>query len=275
MASGLKINVIGDGLPILLVHGWEMTGKAAQGDFEPVFGKIEGLRRLYVDLPGMGASHSQGVQSLDDIFHHLTRFVESELEGQRFLLAGSSCGAYLAHALAVKYADQVDGLLLHVPLVEPDNAKRDLDPCEVLVSNNELMTQMSIEDTALLGHVLVQTPEYIAALKKKCQDVYQPALEAADKEALQFIRSDPNRYRLSYPFSEQKFPAPALIVCGRHDDVVGYRDSRRLLELCPRSTYAVLDRGTHALPIDETALFEALINDWIKRAREWRQASVV
>lgn len=47
-------------------------------------------------------------------------------------------------------------------------------------------------------------------------------------------------------------------------------DSLRLLELYPRSTYVVLDRGTHGLPIDETSVFEALVRDWINRVNEWR-----
>lgn len=46
-----------------------------------------------------------------------------------------------------------------------------------------------------------------------------------------------------------------LIICGRHDESAGYRDSLRLLELYPQSTYIVLDRGTHGLPVGETGFF--------------------
>lgn len=89
------------------------------------------------------------------------------------------------------------------------------------------------------------------------------------------IRADPQRYRLSFDLDDEKakFFAPTLVVCGRHDEGVGYRDSLRLLELYPRSTFVVLDRGTHALPVDEGGIFGALVRDWIFRVGEWRARS--
>lgn len=134
------------------------------------------------------------------------------------------------------------------------------------------MSNISTQDKALLGNVLVQTPAYVEALKAKYDAVIRPAIEAADNQVLDPIRADPDRYRLSAELIDEsaKFFAPALIVCGRQDEVVGYRDSLRLLELYPRSTYAVLDRGVHGLPVDESGLFEALVRDWVTRVDEWR-----
>lgn len=112
MASILSAHEIGEGLPILIIHGWEMNGKVEELDFKPIFNKIPGLRRIYVDLPGMGITPANNIKNLDDIYHHLVQFIDSRLAGSRFLVIGSSCGAYLAQAIAQKYADQVDGLLL-------------------------------------------------------------------------------------------------------------------------------------------------------------------
>ncbi|KAJ5363705.1 uncharacterized protein N7496_009418 [Penicillium cataractarum] len=272
MASILSAHEIGEGLPILIIHGWEMTGKVEELDFEPIFNKIPGLRRIYVDLPGMGTTPANNINNLDDIYHHLVQFIDSRLAGSRFLLIGSSCGAYLARAISQKYANQIDGLLLRVPLIEPKNSMRDLDPFNPLVTNEQLMSNLSTEDKTLLGNILVQAPAYVEALKAKYDAVLRPAMENADNQMLDPIRADPDRYRLSDELIDgsAKFFAPALIVCGRQDEVVGYRDSLRLLELYPRSTYAVLDRGVHGLPVDETGLFEALVRDWVTRVHEWR-----
>ena len=89
---------IGEGLPILFVHGWQMDHRAEQVDFEPIFSKISGFRRVYVDLPGMGTSPANGIRNLDDIYVRLAQFIETRLGGSRFLLVGSSCGGYFAHA---------------------------------------------------------------------------------------------------------------------------------------------------------------------------------
>lgn len=268
----LSSEEIGDGLPVLIIHGWELSGKADQADFEPIFAKQSGLRRIYVDLPGMGNTPANGVQNLDEIFHHLVHFIDARLGKSKFLVIGSSCGGYLARAVAQKYADQVDGLLLRVPLIEPSDTKRDLDTIKPLVEDAPLMAAISESDKSLLGTVVVQTAAYIAAFKHKILSVYQPAVDASDSKALGFIRNDPQRYQLSWSLDDRnvKFPAPTLILCGRQDDSVGYRDSLRLLELYQRSTYAVLDRATHGLPIDENGLFEALVTDWIIRVQEWR-----
>lgn len=272
MASTLSAYEIGEGFPVLIVHGWQAEGKVEELDFEPIFVKAPGLLRIYVDLPGMGATPADNVKSLDDIYLRLTNFIDSRLQKSRFALIGSSCGGYLARAIAQKYRDQVDGLLLRVPVIEPKESIRDLDPYSPLVENKQLMSNISAEDKNLLGNVLVQTPTYVQTLKAKYNKVYLPAERAADKKTLNPIREDPRRYRLSIHLNDEttKFLAPTLVICGRQDEVVGYRDSLRLLELYPRSTFAILDRGTHGLPIDETGVFEALVRDWMFRVNEWR-----
>lgn len=163
--------------------------------------------------------------------------------------------------------------MLRVPLIEPEDSKRDVDDIKPLIANEQVMSNISAEDRTLLGNVLVQTPDYIEALKTKCEKAYLPAEKAADTEVLDPIRADPRRYQLSFSLNDDKFFAPTIIICGRQDESVGYRDSLRLLELYPRSTYIVLDRGTHGLPIDETGVFEALVRDWIARVDESRQQS--
>ncbi|KAL6240153.1 hypothetical protein BDW75DRAFT_197107 [Aspergillus navahoensis] len=279
MESILSAHEIGQGLPVLIIHGWQMDGRVEELDFEPIFSKTPGLCRIYVDLPGMGTTPANNVKDLDEIYRRLVHFIDSRLGRSRFLVAGSSCGGYLARAIAQKYIEQVDGLLLRVPLIEPEDSKRDLDAFEPLVANEQLMSRMSAEDRTLLGNVLVQTPAYVRSLKAKYEEVILPAEKAADKAILDPIRADPQRYQLSFPFDSggAKFLAPTLVVCGRQDDVVGYRDSLRLLELYPRSTFAVLDRGTHSLPVHgaETSVFEALVRDWIVRVDEWRGARTV
>ncbi|GKZ36530.1 hypothetical protein AbraIFM66950_007648 [Aspergillus brasiliensis] len=291
MSSPLPTQIIGPstGYPILIIHGWEMTPDSEIHDFEPIFTTTTTpFQRIYIALPGMASTPSRNITSLTDIYHHLTHFIDTTLGNNtsRFLLIGSSCGAYLARALAQRYLHRIDGLLLRVPLIETEDAKRDLDAplVEPLIKNEKLMRGLSGEDRALLGiddgdnKVHVQTKDYVDELKRKHREVYYPAEAQADKEVLDPIRGDVGRYRLSQEvFADgdgEKLMAPTLVVCGRQDGVVGYRDSLRLLERYPRATFAVLDRGTHGLPVDgsERELFGALVRDWVFRVREWRDS---
>jgi pimeloyl-ACP methyl ester carboxylesterase len=65
-----------------------------------------------------------------------------------------------------------------------------------------------------------------------------------------------------------RIEAPALVVAGRQDSIVGYRDAWPLLEHLPRATFAVLDRAGHALEDEQAALFSALVNEWLDRVEE-------
>lgn len=269
----LHADEIGSGFPLLVIHGWECSGRVEQLDFEPALAPVTTktpLRRIYVDLPGMGRSPADGVRNLDDMFRRLCDLIDARIGTGPFAVAGTSCGGYLARAVAQRYATQVAGLLLRVPVGEPDKTRRDTDAFAPVVSDATALTE---EDKKVLGgKVLVQTPAYVAALRAKVEGVYNTALEAADQPLLEEIFADPERYRLSREVldEEKKFGAPALVLLGRQDEVVGYRDCVRLLEVYTRSTMAVLDRGTHALPVDEGGLFGELVRDWVVRVEEWR-----
>lgn len=270
-SSNLSWHSIGDGIPILFIHGWEMNRLYESSDFEPIFDSIPGFRRIYVDLPGMGSTPANGIKSIDDIFSRLVYFVETVIGKDRFLLAGSSCGGALAIGLSHRFRSQIDGLLLRVPLVESDNSKRDLDLFKPIISNPELISHLSPQEKNDLGNVLIQTPEYLSKLRQKMNITVLPAIRASDSGILGRIRSDKQLYQLStkYHSNTDKFLAPTLVICGRQDDDVGYRDSIHLLKQYPRATFAVLDRETHALPLDDQGLFKALVLNWIYRVNEW------
>ena len=46
---------------------------------------------------------------------------------------------------------------------------------------------------------------------------------------------------------------------------MGYRDLWRTVEEYPRATYAVLDLAGHNLQIEQPALFNSLIENWLER----------
>lgn len=268
----LSSHSFGHGIPILFIHGWELDGSYEALDFEPIFTPQSDYQRIYIDLPGMGATPAGNVRNLDDMFLRLVHFVDSVIAKSRFLVAGSSLGAYLARAVANRYRQQVDGLLLRVPLIEPENSKRDVDPFRPLLVDAELMAGLPPSDREHLGNVLIQTPEYVSKLQAKLNIGMRPAVSASDSAVLSSIRNNVNRYRLSpqHDAGTENFLAPTLIIAGRQDEVTGYRDCLRLLHFYPRSTFAVLDRETHALPVDDRTVFDALVKNWLYRVREWQ-----
>ena len=233
--------------------------------------QLSGYRRIYVDLPGMGESRAdESIVDLESIYSKLVDFVDQNISRASFILVGTSLGGYIARALATQYASQILGLLLKVPMIEPDTSRRDLDVIKPIIEDRSSMKVIPTALIPLVGTVLVQTPSYIRMLLAKVASFEEAAVKLADRRVLDPIRSNPHRYSLNIIRSgkEATFQKPTLIITGRHDDVVGYRDSLRLLERYPRATFVALDRGIHALPVDEGDLVESLVRDWIRRVEE-------
>jgi pimeloyl-ACP methyl ester carboxylesterase len=109
-------------------------------DYEPVFAARVGWRRIYPDLPGMGRSVAQdALATQDDVLEALLAFIDRVLPAERFVLAGTSGGAHLARAVVARRRSRVAGLLLRVPCIFAEDARRTLPAFRPLVRNDELL----------------------------------------------------------------------------------------------------------------------------------------
>jgi pimeloyl-ACP methyl ester carboxylesterase len=257
----------GEGRPILLLHGWTMDRKVEIFDYEKIFATRPGWRRIYPDLPGMGRSVAkEGLASQDDVLEALLAFIDRVLPDGRFALAGTSLGAYLARAVAARRRSRIAGLLLRVPCIFAEDARRTLPPFQALVADDAFMASLDADDRAYLGDLLIQTPAYAQSLKHKRDAVVEPAIRATAPIANE-IRTDPKRYGFSFDLSEAEktFDEPTLIIAGRRDTTVGYRDAWSILDSYPRATFVALDRADHGWPMETPNLLPALIDDWLAR----------
>jgi len=257
----------GEGRPILLLHGWTMDRRVEAFDYERIFATRPGWRRIYPDLPGMGRSVAKsGLSNQDDVLDVMLAFVDRVLPDGRFALAGTSLGAYLARAVAARRRPRIAGLLLRVPCIFAEDARRTLPPFQAVVADEGFMASLDADDRANLGDLLIQTPDYARALRHKRDAVVQPAIQATAPIATQ-IRADPGRYGFSFDLveAEKTFDEPTLIIAGRRDTTVGYRDAWSILDSYPRATFVVLDRADHGWPMETPNLLPALIDDWLAR----------
>ncbi|GEP60984.1 alpha/beta fold hydrolase [Reyranella soli] len=256
----------GEGRPILLLHGWTMDRRVEIFDYEKIFATRPGWRRIYPDLPGMGRSVAKdSLKSQDDVLDALLAFVDQVLPA-RFVLAGTSLGAYLARAVAARRRSRIAGLLLRVPCIFAEDARRALPPFQALVADDAFMASLDADDRTNLGDLLIQTPAYAESLKHKRDAVVQPAIQATAPIANE-MRADPKRYGFSFDLVEveKTFEEPTLIIAGRRDTTVGYRDAWSILDSYPRATFVALDRADHGWPMETPNLLPALIDDWLAR----------
>ncbi len=253
--------IFGSGRPLLMLHAGYHDHHHIQNDMEPLFKQREGWQRIYPDLPGHGKTPApEGIIDQDQVLDVLLKFIDTVIPGQRFVVGGVSRGGYLARGIVYSRPEFVDGLLLVVPAAGA--VPQSYVPEHVaLVKDISAISDLNPKETKLVEEkVVVQTRKVIDRLKK---DSF-PAFELTDKRFQVRIMS---QYDFSFDVDQlpEPFIKPALILLGRQDCDVGYRDGWELLEYFPRATLAVLDKAGHFLSLEQEKLFGVLVDEWLDR----------
>lgn len=252
--------VIGEGYPIVMLHGWTLDHQVMFHALEPIFKKRNGWKRIYIDLPGMGQTEIQpSIQNSDDILEAILRLLDEIIPGQPFIICGNSYGGYIARGIVHLRKKQVLGLLLMAPLTIPESDKRVVPQQTIIKRDNNLISSLSPEDAdafCSMGVVQGQTE-----WERFQNEILIPSKQT-NYEFLNEIRQ--NGYGFSFDISSE-IEYPTLIITGRQDNVVGYHDAWRLIEHYPRATFAVLDMAGHNLQIEQPDIFNNLVHNWLER----------
>jgi pimeloyl-ACP methyl ester carboxylesterase len=259
----------GEGRSILCLHGLSVDRRMMKACMEPLFaGRQRPWRRIYVDLPGMGETRAPlEAASSDRLLEILLGFIDAVMPGSDFALAGESYGGYLTRGIVKKRQASVDGVMLLCPMVVPERSARDRPAFSVMARDKELDATIPAKGIRKFqSDMVVQTR---ATWERYVQEIL-PGLAAGDR-GFQEVLHGP-AYAFSFDVDSPLPPctAPSLLLLGRQDHVVGYRDAARLVENFPRATVAILDRAGHNLQIEQQRLFEALAGEWLDRMEEKR-----
>ncbi|MFC5602398.1 alpha/beta fold hydrolase [Sporosarcina koreensis] len=252
--------VIGEGYPIVMLHGWSLDHQVMFHAMEPLFEKRSGWKRIYIDLPGMGHSKSQpSIKSSDDILEAVVRLLDEMIPGQPFVICGNSYGGYVARGIVRLRQDLVHGLLLMAPMIIPEFDEREVPQQTVLKRDANLLSQLPTEDADVFGAMGVVLGQIEWERFRK--EILLPSKQG-NLEFINDVRQ--NGYGFTFDISS-KFEYPTLIITGRQDNVVGYHYAWRLLDDYPRATFAVLDMAGHNLQIEQPDVFNALVHNWLNR----------
>lgn len=255
----------GLGEPLLMLHGGGLDHRHMQNDMESLFTSRAGWRRIYPDLPGMGKTRAADwITNQDHMLDVVLEFIDAVAPGERFAVVGMSYGGYLARGVVYRRRAQIDGLLLIVPVIEPDRGKRVLPTHQVLRHDEEFLAALAPDEEVLRELVVVQS---LGLLMQQRNSII-PAVAAADQEFLKRLEAN---YAFTFDVDTlpEPFPAPSLFLTGRFDHWCGYRDAYRILDNYPRGTFAILDRAGHALTYEQNNLFKALVSEWLDRVEEY------
>jgi len=257
----------GEGNAVLAIHGFGIDHHVMTGCMEPIFASRVGWKRIYFDLPGMGRTRApRWLNVADQMLDVIIEFSENIIPDEQFLVAGESYGGYLARGLVRSIPERLKGVLLICPVVIADRKRRDLPPRQIFVRDESFLASIASNDQKqLFERVLVVQDK--SRWDRFAQDIV-PGMNTKDEAFLK--RFEKCGYSFSFEVDQLSHPfdRPSLILVGRQDASVGYRDSLQIAANYSRGTVAILDRAGHGLEVEQEIVFNCLVNEWLDRVEE-------
>lgn len=262
----IKINyeIIGSGIPILIIHGLGCDMRLMKGCIEPIFNNDinnKKYKRIYIDLPGMGYSEGNiEYASSDKIVEILNDFVK-KIINEKFILIGESYGGYLSRGLLLNYINEILGLMLLCPVINPIQKERILPKKNIKEKEEKFLKTLSLEEKKkFLDFSVIAT--------KKVYNRHKKEIEVGIKLAnIKFIRELRKNYKFSLNVDEiigENFYKPTLFIVGKEDNIVGYVEAEKLSKNYKNCKYELVENAGHNLQIEQEEIFNKLTINWIK-----------
>jgi len=261
--------MIGEGMPIIILHGSTLDSRSMTGCMEPIFKNRKGWKRIYIDFPGHGQTKGgDWIKGSDDVLQVVLNLIDSIIPNTQFIIAGLSYGGYIARGILYHRFEQVAGLLLIVPRVVSHPSERTLPAKSVIVREEKFLAELDAQSREGFEEVaVIQTQSNWNRYVKEIVS----GVELADNQFLERLQPTIDEFSFDVDKLPSRFEKPTLILVGKQDHWVGYKDAWEILENYPRATFAVLDRAGHALQLEQDNLFNVLVNEWLNRVEEFHR----
>jgi len=255
---------IGQGKPILCLHGFTEDNRSMQGCLEPFFQDVQGYRRIYFDMPGMGKTPAtEWITNADIMLDILKKFIKGIIGNEGLLLVGTSYGGYMSLGLAVDGDVKIDGMFLFGPCIITDFDARKLPDVE----DGDLFIEDGLEDAFegnddfddFLDVAVIATKE---TWSRYANEIL-PAYKIVDTQFTEKYRKKGYALSSEAKFCELQFAKPITVLVGRQDESVGYEDAWDRLKHLPKLTYTALNGVGHLMQIENPEAFNFLLKDWL------------
>ncbi|MDN7906747.1 alpha/beta fold hydrolase [Burkholderia diffusa] len=258
VAAGLDTNYhdVGDGPPVLLIHG-SGPGVTAYANWRLTMPALaERFRVIAPDMAGFGETERPRdyVYSMDHWVDHALGVLDA-LGVERAHVIGNSFGGALALALAIRAPERVGRLVLmgaagtRFTLTEGLDAVWGYTPS---IANMRGLLDVFAFDRTLVNEELAKL-RYDASVRPGYQEAFANMFPAPRQRWVDALASDEVKLRA--------LPHDTLIVHGREDRVIPPSSSQKLFELLPNAQLHVFGRCGHWTQIEHAARFNRLVLD--------------
>ncbi|WP_254871196.1 alpha/beta fold hydrolase [Bacillus sp. Marseille-Q1617] len=253
--------MVGEGTPLLILHSMGTDHRSMKAWLEPIFLNMDGYQRIYIDLPAHGRSEiDENLRTTTDMLTNIVDFIDTVLPNKVFSLIGFSFGGYLAQGILHLRKNQVERICLLASALHIK--ERTLPEKTVLEKDDDLLNGLESEIRNAFETLFVyQNKENLDCFLNEVQ----PGRFLANREFLTSNWREKGYFFPKEPFHDvSTMRQQALIILGKQDCICGYKDYDFLLNKFPESTYVILNKAGHMLPIEKRKVVQQLVEDWLK-----------
>lgn len=257
----LFITTEGSGTPILLFHGGLGLDHTYLTSY---FNTLSDSYQLtYFDHRGNGRSAKpDDYATLDfDVFCDDADAVRQHLGHDKVIVIGHSYGGFIAQQYAIKYGQNLKGLVLIDTAPALDYQPQPSGTDEQLAAFGEAFTRPMNDDADWRNIWTAITPMYFHN--------YQESVGNALDEATHYVAAAWNQCMAllaTYNTLEglKDVTAPTLVVSGQHDFITPPEPgTKRLASLIPNATTHIFENSGHYPFIEEQDAFFTTLRDWL------------
>ncbi|MDV3502422.1 alpha/beta fold hydrolase [Marinobacter sp. M-5] len=245
-----------DGDTIVLIHGFG----ANKDNWTRLARELTDEFNVYaIDLPGHGDSSKEldlGYRFEDQV-QHVARILDA-LDIDQAHLMGNSMGGAITALYSATFPEQVRSAVLFNPagIFEYESELVEL----VTEGDNPLIPKESGDFDRLLDFALEKRPfvpwPILGVMEEK-------AIANREVNQVIFAAIRDTGFESDFRTAIREVPVPVLVVWGKEDRVINYRNADLFVEAIPRSTKVILDDIGHAPMVEAPKRSAQLFRDFI------------
>lgn len=252
-SSGIAIHfeVHGQGPPVLLVHGYPLSGRLWDGII-PTLAKD--FRLIVPDLRGHGRSDASDAATMDDYAEDLRAVLTAADESRPVVLVGMSMGGYVSLAFCRRYRERVRGLALV-------DSRASADSVEAAEARHRTAERVLREGSAFVADEMVGklfAPGAPLDLRERWRTRMAGTSPRGVAAALRAMAGRPDSEPLL-----RELGVPLLVVVGAEDAITPVEGAREMAQMAT-GTLEIIPGAGHMTPAEKPEIVAAALRRFLE-----------
>ena len=261
--DGLYVEVVGDGVPTLVLHGGLGVDHTVYRSFDEL---ADVLQLIYLDHRGNGRSARPDPATLTmAVWAEDALAVGRAVAGDRPLVViGHSYGGFIAQELAIRQPDAVAALVL--VCTTPGQLGTGEQPAPPGPSVPSVFAEMLASapeaDEDLAAAMAALAPAYV---HRADPEVLRSEMSSTVFSASAMRRGFEVLAEWSSVDRLASITAPTLVLAGRYDPFTAWPQADRIARCVSNADIVVFEHSSHFPWLDEPVAFFATLEEWLQR----------